>query len=161
MPPEPRRDPPRGHAERDVELSAERFPQRDAGVSARRLDGLRSGVLDAGTGQRQDSDGSGNRCIQLRPRKLFYSVATPSRNSPWTGDEVAPCASLLRYPLAHAKRIHPSRLPVLRLHVVGERLGLLVSVVVVVVTVAIVLGSDVLHLIDATTLRAPLDGALA
>lgn len=43
---------------------------------------------------------------------------------------------------------------------VREGLGLLVAVVVVAVVV-VVLGTDVLHLVDATALGAALDGAVA
>jgi hypothetical protein len=56
-------------------------------------------------------------------------------------------------------RLWVADLPVLGLDVVGEGLGLLVAVVVVVVAV-VVLGSDVLHLVDAAALGASLDGAL-
>ena len=50
---------------------------------------------------------------------------------------------------------------VLGLDVVGEGLGLLVLGGVVVVVVVVVLGSNVLHLVDAAALGATLDGALA
>ena len=50
-------------------------------------------------------------------------------------------------------------LVVLGLDEVGEGLGLLVAVVVV-VSVAVVLGTDVLHLVDTTALGAALDRAL-
>lgn len=52
-----------------------------------------------------------------------------------------------------------ARLPVLGLDVVGKGLGLLVTVVVV--TVVVVLGTNVLHLVDAAALGAPLNRALA
>ena len=48
---------------------------------------------------------------------------------------------------------------VLRLDVVGERLGL--GVVRLVVVVVVVLRSDVLHLVDVAALGAALDGAVA
>lgn len=51
-------------------------------------------------------------------------------------------------------------LPVLGLDKVGEGLGLLEAVVVVVVVVG-VLGTEVLHLVDVAALGAALDGALA
>lgn len=47
---------------------------------------------------------------------------------------------------------------VLRLDKVDKRLGLLVTVVVVVM--AVVRGANILHLVDAAALGAPLDGAL-
>jgi len=51
---------------------------------------------------------------------------------------------------------------VLRLDVVGKGLGLLEGrVVVVVVMVVVVLGANVLHLVDAAALGATLDGAVA
>ena len=51
---------------------------------------------------------------------------------------------------------------VLGLDVVGEGLGLLKGrVVVVVVMVVVVLGTNVLHLVDAAALGATLDGAVA
>lgn len=50
---------------------------------------------------------------------------------------------------------------VLRLDEVGHGLGLVDLVGVVVVVVAIVLGADVVHLVDAAALGAALDGALA
>lgn len=53
------------------------------------------------------------------------------------------------------------RLVVLGLDEVGEVLGLLVAVVVVAVAVVVVLGTDVLHLVDAAALGAALDGAVA
>lgn len=53
-------------------------------------------------------------------------------------------------------------LPVLGLDVVGKGLGLLEAVVVVVVVVSVVvLGTDVVHLVDVAALGAALDGALA
>lgn len=55
--------------------------------------------------------------------------------------------------------IHGMDLPVLGLDIVGKGLGLLVSVVVV--TMAIVRRSDVLHLINATALGASLDRSRA
>ena len=60
-------------------------------------------------------------------------------------------------------RLHEPQSPVFGLDIVGERFGLLVSVVVmpVVVPVAVVGGSDVIHLVNATTFRAPLYRALA
>jgi len=51
------------------------------------------------------------------------------------------------------------RSPVRGLDVVGKRLGLLVPVMVVAMSVVVVLGSDVLHLVDAAALGAALDGA--
>lgn len=53
------------------------------------------------------------------------------------------------------------RLVVLGLDEVGEVLGLLVAVVVMAVAVVVVLGADVLHLVDAAALGAALDGAVA
>ncbi len=53
------------------------------------------------------------------------------------------------------------RVSVLGLDVVGKRLGLLVAVMVIVVTVVVVLGPDILHLVDAAALGASLEGALA
>ena len=52
-------------------------------------------------------------------------------------------------------------LVVLGLDIVGHGLGLLEAVVVVVVAVAVVLGADVVHLVDGAALGAALDGALA
>ena len=60
-------------------------------------------------------------------------------------------------------RKHAPDLPVLRLDKVGEGLGLLVAVtvaVIVAVAVGVLLGANVLHLIDAAALGASLDGAL-
>lgn len=54
------------------------------------------------------------------------------------------------------------RLVVVGLDEVGEVLGLLVAVVVVAVAVAVVvLGADVLHLVDVAALGAALNGAVA
>ena len=52
-------------------------------------------------------------------------------------------------------------LPVLGLDVVSHGLGLLVAVVVVTMAVVVVHLADVFHLVDAATLRASLDGAVA
>lgn len=51
-------------------------------------------------------------------------------------------------------------LPVLGLDIVDPSLGLLPAVVVV-VAVVVVLGTDVVHLVDAAALGAPLHGAVA
>lgn len=55
--------------------------------------------------------------------------------------------------------VHGMDLPVLGLNIVGKGLGLLVAVVVV--AVAIVRRSDVLHLVNATALWASLDRSCA
>lgn len=69
----------------------------------------------------------------------------------------------LPVPLDSVRSLSSSRLAinlaVLRLDEVGKGLGLLVTVVVV-VSVAVVLGTDVLHLVDTTAFGAALDWAL-
>lgn len=62
------------------------------------------------------------------------------------------------WPSGQRRRHH---LVVLGLDKVGEVLGLLVAVVVVTVAVVVVLGADVLHLVDTAALGAALDGAVA
>ncbi len=57
--------------------------------------------------------------------------------------------------LTHVQTTDTRRLPVLRLDKVGEGLGLL-DAVMAVVTMVVILGSDVLHLVDAAAFWAPL-----
>lgn len=64
-----------------------------------------------------------------------------------------------RYNPPNCKLMHLS-VAVLGLDVVGEGLGLL-ELGVVVMTVVVVLGTHVLHLVDAAALGATLNGALA
>jgi hypothetical protein len=49
-------------------------------------------------------------------------------------------------------------LPIIGLDVVGERLRLVVAVVVIIVAMMIILRSYIFHLVDATTLGTTLDG---
>lgn len=71
---------------------------------------------------------------------------------------------LVARPLPHAwsmlGRYNSGNLPVFRLDVVGEGLGLLVAVVVVVAMV-VILRSDILHLVDAAAFWASLHRSLA
>lgn len=56
-------------------------------------------------------------------------------------------------------RIQALHLVVLRLDKVGKGLRLLITMVVAMVTMTIVLGSDVLHFVNATALGASLNGS--
>ena len=72
----------------------------------------------------------------------------------------APVPSLARTPKVTKHRgSERPHLPVLRLDVVGEGLGLLETVVVV-VAVVVILGTNILHLVDAAALGASLDWSL-
>lgn len=112
--------------------------------------------------QREPS--SGKRGLLCSSNKLFYKAhpprpANPSSDRSFFSRSINLAAIVVTY--NHTKINPPSaNLVVLGLDVVAEVLGFLVTVVVVVVVV-VVLGTDVLHLVDAATLGASLNGAVA
>lgn len=82
---------------------------------------------------------------------------------PFTIEDYGAAKPLLLFETLEAQLLSDPKnpgLPVFGLDVVGESLGLLVSVVIV-VAVAIVGGTDVLHLVNAAALGATFDRAFA
>lgn len=98
---------------------------------------------------------------QRHKRILYSSSACPDILQSPPSHSFAPAPSLA-IPKAQPQTA-TTHLPVLGLDKVGKALGLLVPVVVVAMAVVVVIigGANILHLVNAAALRAPLDRAFA